>query len=341
MDKEFNALLRILYGKDDFSTYYALEDIKREICDPEALAINTCILDGKQLSLKQLEDACNVFPSLLCPSRLIIVENLLGRFEYQRKKKRRISDLEEKGSRDLEEWLNLVQYIKLIPETTELVLIDEELNFKNRLLKALSPLAKVKRFPGLKDNELRAWIAKRLKDRDGTITSSAIDKLVSLVGSDLWAMSSEVDKLLEYSLERRITEDDVKQAGSYAREADIFTLVDAIIEGRREIAQQCLQQLLQSGAGPQYILTMITRQLRLITVAKEMGEDIFHPEIRSKLDKVNDFSLRKALIQTKAYTWEKIFAAYHKLIDTDIDIKTGKYDDELALGLLVIDLCKR
>jgi len=334
-------LFRILYGKDDFSQHHELEDIKRRICDPETLAINTCILDGKQLSLKELEDACNVFPSLLCPSRLIIVENLLGRFEYQRKKKRHFSDLKEKGSRDLEAWLNLVRYVKLIPETTELVLIDGELNSQNRLLKALSLLAEVKRFPGLKDNELRAWIAKRVKDRDGTITSSAINELVSLVGSDLWTMSSEVDKLLEYSVERRISENDVKQVGSYALKADIFTLVDAILEGHREIAQQCLQQLLQSGAGPPYILTMITRQLRLITVAKEMGEDIFHPEIRSKLEKFKDFSLRKALIQTKAYTWERIITAYHKLLDTDIDIKTGKYDDELALGILVIDLCKR
>jgi DNA polymerase-3 subunit delta len=248
--------------------------------------------------------------------------------------------MDEKGSRNLEEWLQFVQYLKLIPETTELILIDGELNPKNRLLKALIPLAKVRRFPGLKGSELRTWIVKHVKDRDGTITSEAIESLVSLVGNDLWAMSGELDKLLEYSIERHITRDDVRQIGSCAREADIFALVDAILEGRREIAQEYIQQLLRSGASTQYILTMITRQLRLITIAKETDENIFNPEIRSKLERFSDFSLRKALTQTKTYTWERILAAYNKLLNTDIDIKTGKYDDELAISLLVIDLCK-
>jgi len=331
-------LFRILYGKDDFSRHHELEDIKRKICDSEPLAINTCLLDGEQLSLKELKDTCNVFPSLLCSSRLVIVENLLGRFEYKQKKKRRNSDVDGRRGRDLEEWLNLVEYIQLMPQTTELILIDGDLNPQNRLLKALSPLARVKRFPGLRDNELHAWIIKHVEDRDGTITLRAIGLLVSLVGNDLWAMSSELDKLLEYCTKRHITEDDVRQIGSFARDADIFALVDAILEGRREKAQQYIQQLLRSGASPQYILSMITRQLRLITVAKEMGENIFKPEIRSKLERFKDFSLRKALIQTKGYTWERILVAYQRLLNADVDIKTGRYNDELAISLLLIDL---
>jgi DNA polymerase-3 subunit delta len=85
---------------------------------------------------------------------------------------------------------------------------------------------------------------------------------------------------------------------------------------------------------------MITRQLRLITIAKELDKNIFKPEFRTKLERFSDFSLRKALAQTKTYTWERITIAYNKLLNTDIDIKTGKYDDELAISLLVIDLCK-
>jgi DNA polymerase-3 subunit delta len=164
--------------------------------------------------------------------------------------------------------------------------------------------------------------------------------LVALVGADLWAMSSEIDKLLAYSEEHRITEEDVKQAGCCTREADIFALVDAILEGRREVAQQWLQQLLQSGAGPPYILVMITRQLRLITAAKELGRDLFRPEVRASLEHPKDFSLQKALRQAKGYTDERISAAYHKLVETDVDMKSGKYDDELGLNLLIIELSR-
>jgi len=334
----FEALLRILYGKDDFTKHQALESIRKNICDPDTLAVNTCLLNGKQLSLKQLEDACNVYPSLLCPARLVIVEGLLGRFESKRKKGRRVSDSEGKSSRDMEEWLGLVGYVKRLPPTTELVLVDGELKAQNRLLSALLPLAEAKAFPAFKDEALRLWVQSRVKDSGGTITIGAMNALVALVGADLWAMSSEIDKLLAYSEGQHITEEDVNQAVSYVRETDIFTLVDAILEGRREIAQQWLQQLLQSGAGPPYILVMITRQLRLITAAKELGGDLFRPEVRAGLEQPNDISLQKALRQAKAYTKERIRAAYHKVVETDVDIKSGKYDDELGLNLLIIEL---
>jgi DNA polymerase-3 subunit delta len=298
------------------------------------------MLDGKQLSLKQLEDACNVYPSLLCPSRLVIVEGLLGRFEARRKKGRRSADSEGKASRDLEGWLGLVDLVKRLPATTELILLDGELQQQNRLLSALLPLSEVKAFPALRDDGLRVWIQGHVKDRGGTITPGAVSALVALVGADLWAMSGEIDKLLVYSAGQGIKEDDVKQVVSNTREADIFALVDAILEGRREVAQQWLQRLLQSGAGPPYILTMITRQLRLITAAKELGRDLFRPEVRASLEQPKDFSLQKASRQAKAYTGERIRAAYHKLAETDVDIKSGKYDDELGLNLLVIELSR-
>jgi DNA polymerase-3 subunit delta len=338
MGTRFEALFRILYGKDDFTRHQVLEDIKKKICDAETLAINTCLLDGKQLSLKQLEDACNVYPSLLCPSRLVIVEGLLGRFETRRKKGRHPADSEGKASRDLEGWLGLVDLVKRLSATTELILIDGELQSQNRLLSALLPLAEVKAFPALRDDGLRVWIQGRVKDRGGIITPGAVSALVALVGADLWAMSGEIDKLLVYSTEQGIKEDDVKQVVSNTREADIFALVDAILEGRREVAQQWLQRLLQSGAGPPYILTMITRQLRLITAAKELGRDLFRPEVRASLEQPKDFGLQKALRQAKAYTEERISAAYHKLAETDVDMKSGKYDDELSLNLLIIEL---
>src|SRR4030043_28234 len=84
-------------------------------------------------------------------------------------------------------------------------------------------------------------------------------------------MNSEIDKLLAYCSGQVITEDSVKQVTSYAREANIFALVDSILEGRTKVAQQLLHRLLRDGASPSYILAMITRQLRLIVMTKDLG----------------------------------------------------------------------
>ena len=141
-------MLYILYGPDDFSRHEALEEIKKELGNPEMLPANTAILDGQQLSLAQLMHACSAVP-FLCPARLVIVEGLLKRFEAKAGAARRKDRSRLESDSGLVEWRNLVDYIKQMPPTTVLALVDNEIKGNNPLLKSLSPLAKVMAFPFL------------------------------------------------------------------------------------------------------------------------------------------------------------------------------------------------
>jgi DNA polymerase-3 subunit delta len=330
-------LFYIFYGKDDFSLQQALEEIKNELGEKEMLAVNTSILDGQQLRLSQLTDACSAVP-FLCPCRLVIVKGLLGRLETKAGSERRTARSKAKNNPAVEEWAGLPEYIKRMPPTTVLVLIDGEVKAGNRLMKSLAPLAKVKGFPQLNDRDLSDWVQGRIKEAGGKISPAALKLLVVLVGADLWVMGSEIEKLLAYSSGQVITEDNVKQLTCYAREANIFALVDAILEGRRSQAQQLLHRLLRDGASPSYILAMITRQLRLIVLAKDRGRKRSQPGISDSLETISDYSLDKAAKQAKAFSLERIKKAYDKILEADIGIKTGKYEGDLALDLLVVEL---
>ncbi len=327
----------ILYGKDDFSLQQKLEEIKKELDNQEMLAVNTSIFDDRQLSLSQLKDACSAVP-FLCPYRLVIAKGLLGRFELKSGSERRTTRSRAKLNSGLEEWMGLAEYVRQMPPTTILVLIDGEIKANNRLLKSVASQAKVMVFAPVSDRNLSDWIQDRVKQGGGTISPGAVKLLVGLVGADLWTMSSEIDKLLAYCSGQVIIEDSVKQVTSYAREANIFSLVDAILEGRRNVAQQLLHRLLQEGASPSYVLAMITRQLRLIVIAKDLGPKLSRPENRNRLGPTSGYGLEKAVKQAKSYTLERIKKAYHKLLEADIAIKTGKYDSDLALDLLVVEL---
>lgn len=228
--------------------------------------------------------------------------------------------------------------IKQMPETTVLVLVDEEVKGQNPLLKKLSPLAEVRTFPLLRGRDLKAWIQKRVKEEGGNITSQAVNVLAELIGGDLWAMDGEIQKLLLYSQERPIGEEDVRQLVSHVQEASIFALVDAVAEGRTELAQRILHRLYHEGVAPTYILTMITRQFRLIAQAKDLEPGLSHLQIQDRLGLKSSYSLDKTLSQAKLYDFEGVKRAYDKLLETDLAIKTGKYSDKLALELLVTEL---
>jgi len=324
----------ILYGQDDFSLNQAVEKIKADLGDREMLATSTTNLEGQHLTLSELRNKCGAAP-FLCSHRLVIVDGLLGRFEVKQSRPRSGKGKSKNG---LGEWEGLDSYIKQMPETTVLVLVDEEVKGHNPLLKKLSPLAELRTFPLLRGKDLKAWIRQRVKGEGGDITPQAVDLLAELIGGDLWAMNGEIQKLLLYSQERPISEDDVRQLVSHVQEANIFAMVDAVAEGRTELAQKILHRLYHEGMAPTYILVMITRQFRLIAQARDLGKGLSRLQIQDRLGLKSSYSLDKTLGQAKLYDFEGVKRAYDKLLETDLAIKTGKYSDKLALELLVTEL---
>jgi DNA polymerase-3 subunit delta len=317
-------LLYILYGEDDFSRRQTLEDIKAGLCAGDLLEANTVILDGKELSLAQLTAACDTIP-FLTTHRLVIVEGLLKRFEPS------------PGSKQPPEIATLCDYVKKMSNTTVLVLVDDSLKPQNPLLKAIFPLATIKSFPRLKGESLKNWCQKRVALAGGRISEGAGSLLAELVGDDLWALAAEIDKLLLYSEGRTIVESDVQAVVSQARQAGIFRLVDAVLEGRSAEAFRLLHRLLEEGAHPAYLLVMLTRQFRLALQAKELqSRGLKLPEIKQQLGLT--YAAEKALNQGRRHSQRQLEKAYRQLLEADLSIKRGKYDGELALDLLVAEL---
>jgi len=327
-------MLYILYGRDNFSLNQAVDKIKADLGDREMVATSTTILEGRHLTLNELRNKCGIAP-FLSSYRLVIVDGLLGRFEVKQSRPR---SGRRKSTNGLVEWEDLASYIEEMPETTVLVLVDEEVKGSNPLLKKISPLAEVRTFPLLRGKDLKEWIRQQVKKEGGDITPQAVDLLAELIGGDLWAMDGEIQKLLIYSQARSISEDDVRQLVSHVQEANIFALVDAVAEGRTESAQRILHRLYDEGVAPIYILTMITRQFRLIALARDLGKGLSRLQIQDKLGLKSNYSLDKTLNQAKLYDLEGVKRAYDKLLETDLAIKTGKYSDKLALELLVTEL---
>jgi len=327
-------LLHILIGEDDYSIRQALEEIKKGIGDPTALMTNTTVLDA-QLTPEQLQNACSTVP-FLAEKRLVIVEGLLARSEAKDKAKtgRKAAQNERE-----EEYQSIATSLKQLPPFTELVLVDGKTSSSNPLLRALAAVAQVRSFPRLNDAGLRAWIERRVKTARGSISPRAVGMLVRFVGSNLWLMANEVDKLVLFAGGRRIEEEDVSEVVSYAQEASVFALVDAIVEFRAGAAQGWLQQLLRQGAVPSYILVMLARQVQLLLRVKEMRrQGMPRSEIQGRPGLSSDFVLRKALEQTGKYSTSRLREIYHRLLEADLAIKTGRYDGELALNILVAEL---
>jgi DNA polymerase-3 subunit delta len=331
-------LLYVLVGEDDYSLRQALEDIKKSISDPAALMTNTTVLDGKTVTPEQLRNADETVP-FLAEKRLVVVEGLLERFEPPRKSDRKKPSRQADRS---EEFKKFVDLAGAVPPFTELVFIGSGIKASNPLLREFSTLTRVQSFPLLKSAQLAPWIEKRVKQVCGSISPQAMTALVRFVGNDLWTMANEVDKLVLYTAGRRIEEADVKAVVSHTREEKVWELINAVLESRGGMAQEALQQLLQQGMAPAYLLASLSSQVRTIFLVREMrvGGKSQH-EVQSKLGLNSDFQMRRAWEQSQKHSPTRLCELYHRLLDTDESIKTGKMEGEIALEMLVAELGQR
>ena len=331
-------MIYILAGPDDFSVARELDKIKRETGDRESLEMNTAVLDGRQVTLEQLAMACDTLPFLV-EKRLVIINGLLSRFEPKKNTGRRGKGRTKETPNDTGPFS---ECLLRMPESTVLVIIEETVNPQNPLYKALGAKAKTRNFPLIRGRELQDWVQRQVAAEKSQISPKAASLLTRLVGSNLWVMASEIQKLALYASGRKIEEADVNTLVGYTQQTSVFNLVDAVLEFRTEQAEKLLQEQLRMGDPPSYMLIMLARQVRMIILAKDMSRKrMSNIEIQNRLGIKNDFVIRKTLEQASRYSIARLKEVYHSILDTDVAIKTGKLAEELALYLLVAELSAR
>jgi DNA polymerase-3 subunit delta len=116
----------------------------------------------------------------------------------------------------------------------------------------------------MKGIKLSQWIQSRVTQQGGSISRQATNLLMQIIGGDLFTMANEVSKLVAFTGGRLIEEKDIRMVVSASQEADIFAMVDAIMDHKAGTAEQILEQLLQNGVVPPQILVMIARQIQIL-----------------------------------------------------------------------------
>ena len=128
----------------------------------------------------------------------------------------------------------------------------------------------------------------------------------------------------------------------YAQDFNVYNMVDAILELKVSTAERSLQQLLQTGTAPAYLLVVLARQIQRLVRVKEMKNGgLGDTEIQNKLGITLPFLWRKVSEQAGRHSLQRLIAIYYKILETDLAIKTGRFDAELALNVLVAELCSK
>ena len=330
----------LLHG-DSYLVSRALKELQEQIGPPEALEANSHTISGSRTNLAEITTVCNAMP-FLAEYRLVVVEGLLSQSEAREGRRRGNTSTgggtpAGSGRNSQSAWDELPRYIEEeMPPSTLLVFMESSLSRRNPLLQKLQPVVHAQELPTPSGEGLARWVRNRVTEKGAQITPGAISLLTQLVGGNLRTVDNELEKLTLYARDRAIEEGDVQLLVSQAREASIFSAVDALLEGRPAIALQLMHRLRDDGAEFPYIVAMIARQLRLTTLARDLiDRNHGEKDIGSRLGINRDFALRKTVEQARKHSPSSLEWLYRSLLDADLAVKRGRLEQDLALELLV------
>ncbi len=327
-------MIHLIYGEDSVGVEEALAELMGSAGPDDLRDVNTTRFQDDRLTPEQVAAAAFTVP-FMAERRVVVVKGLLGRFERRRARGRSNGQ----GDDALGGWSQFADQLQTMPPTTELAFADGGLSRSNPLLRKLAPIAQVREFQLPRDREMPGWITRRASAIGVEIDLRASAVLADAVGRQPRLIDSELRKLALRANGGAITVEDVREMVAYVREANIFQAVDAVIDGRSAVALRLVRRVMEDGNPASYILTMLARQVRLLLLAKDLGSrGVSREEIGGRL-RLSGWVLNKTLQQERRISFERLRYVHDRLVETDLALKTKPIEDQLAIEILIAELC--
>lgn len=341
MDSPAEKNILVLHGDDSFSISREVKRILEQLGSPAEAEMNSLRLDGKTASLEDIHNAATTLP-FFGSQRMVILDGMPARLDKTRQER-------------------FLKTLEGMPPSTILVLLLEDhrrwrkdggqwvqswevLNEGHWLVQWMDrkPNIAVKAFPLPEPREMDAWIQKEAIEQGGKFASEAAHELSEYLGNDTSIASQEIAKLLMYvNGKRPVSREDVVALVSDAGSSDVFTMLDASLEGRTKEAQAMLHRLLDD-TPPEIIMGAVVhrfRQLIQVREALDMGDDL--QKLVSQHIIFGGKQVERISNQARRFTMAGLKQVYHRLLDLDIQSKTTAIDLGVNLEILVVEYSRK
>ncbi|MBP2241692.1 DNA polymerase-3 subunit delta [Cytobacillus eiseniae] len=320
--------LYLLYGPESFLINETKQMLIHHVLNEEEIDFNLSSYDLEETPIDvALEDA-ETLP-FMGERRLIILQNpvFLTAAKTKEKVEHNVAKLEA--------------YIKEPSPYATLVFTApyEKLDERKKITKELKRNAAVLEAKKLNEAELKGWIKERAAYNKVEITESAIDLLLTLAGTNLFTLTSELDKLALYVGQgERLDEKTVDMLVARSLEQNIFSLIDKIVQRQIEEALRIYYDLLKQNEEPIKILSIITGQFRLIYQVKELARRGYGQQQIAGHLKVHPFRIKLAAGQARQFSDEELANIMKQLANADYQMKTGGMNKVLLVELFLFRL---
>lgn len=210
------------------------------------------------------------------------------------------------------------------------------------LVSLASRLGRAQRFDFFALHALEKWTSAFFASRRTQIESQALRTFVERVGSDLWRMHNECEKLIAWSGEgdRRVDTAAIEALVAPSLEGTAFPFVDAFLGRNTKRAFAELERIVQMGEDEAGVFALLTKQVcqlaDLFALAQKNRAKV--PANAAALLKVHPFVVSKLTSHCARWREEDLGRLIAALFAHDVSVKTGQEEPRLALTMLAASL---
>jgi DNA polymerase-3 subunit delta len=343
---EFDASLKrgvvapvyLFYGEETYLRDLALVRLKEHFEQAGQAGLDFDVIEGETADPEEVAARAETLP-FFAASRLVVVKN--PAFFKTSRRGGETGEGEEPKSSGRE--ATLLEYIKNPSPSTCLVFsTGETVDKRKRLFQAIKKHGREIEFTYLSPGDLTRWVAKRAGQSGRRFAPGAVNSLLDIAGPSLQALSSEIEKLINYSAGRElITTEEIHLMCPPRLEENIFVVVDAIGGRRYREALAGIKDMLAAKEPPLKILSMIARQFRILLMVRDLNErGCPAREIPERL-KIHPFVAQKASAQSRNFSKPLLIRAMKALSELDVGVKTGKMEFYPAMETFLLTLSTR
>lgn len=308
----------LLYGEEGYLIRQYRDKLKKAMISEDD-TMNFSTFAGADINQREIIDLAETLP-FFADRRVILIEG---------------SGLFKKAAEELAE------YMEEVPDSTYFIFVEDEVDRRSKMYKALTKLGNAVEFKMQTDETLSKWVINRLRKEGKNITQAAYARFIAMTGNDMENIDKELEKLICYALEKETIEpEDVEAVTTEQITNKIFEMVDAITSHQQKKALDLYYDLLALKEPAMRILFLISRQFQILFTVKAMTQQGFgNKDIATKAG-CPEWAVRKYQSQCREFSMEQLKQAVSDGVEYEELVKTGRMNDQMAVELFIVQYSK-
>lgn len=308
----------LLYGEEDYLKKKYRDKLKAAFL-PQEDKMNYAYFEGKNIDPMEIIGLAETMP-FFADLRLIVVENS-GFFKNACQE--------------------LADYMKEPAETVRFIFVEQQIDKRGRLYKAVGKLGRAVEMKVQDEKSLLPWIGGKVRKEHKQIKESTARYLLSKVGTDMTCLDQELEKLFSYTMEEQeITIGHIDDICTPQLLDKVFAMVEAVALKQQKKALDYYYDLLALRESPMKILYLLVRQFRILLDTKFLVKGGASKSLVASELSVAPFVADKYMSQCRSFTENTLKEILEEGASLEEMVKTGRLNDRMSVELFIVKYSK-